>query len=343
MEHSIEERTRDRDLHARLADVRRYVDAFTAEDLLHIEEEFREESLLSQSVANVRIFDASGKWLFRTPSAERWPPLGTENVALPKRGRMETIRVGHDRVRLLTAPVRVGTVQIGLSIGEFEEVKNGFLWTIGLGSPLLLLVAALGGYWMSGRALRPVDAISHAAAQISAQDLGARLPASGVGDELDRLSGVLNEMLRRLQRAFQRITEFTADASHELRTPVAVIQTIAELMQSRPRTVEEHVAAWSRVRAETERTSLLIGDLLLLARSDAGEGELEFRPMDLSETVQTAVDEMRIMADVKAICGLPSVPRHPVRSAATPTHFAAPCASCWIMPLSSRPRRAMFV
>ena len=296
LERSIEN-TADRDLHARLADVRRYVDTFSPDDLLHLEEEFREETLLSQSVANIRICDREGHWLFRTPSADRWPQPTLGATAI----HTETIHVGNDRVRLLTAPVKVGTVQIGLNIDEFEEVKNGFLWTISLGSPLLLLVAAVGGYWMSGRALRPVDQISRAAAQISAQDLTARLPSSGVGDELDRLSNVLNEMLRRLQAAFHRITEFTADASHELRTPVAVIQTTAELMQTRPRTLEEHVAAWRNVRAETERTGLLISDLLLLARSDAGKNEFEFRPTDLAEIARTAADEMRVMTDAKGL------------------------------------------
>lgn len=296
LESSIQ-RTADRDLRARLADVRRYVDSFSPEDLKHLEEEFREESLLSQSVANVRIAGAQGQWLYQTPSAESWPPLSPPKSQIS----FETIRVRNDRIRLLTAPIRVGTVQIGLSIGEFEEVKNGFLWTLGLGSPLLLFIAALGGYWLSGRALRPVDQISQAAAQISAQDLSARLPSSGVGDELDRLSAVLNEMLRRLQAAFHRITEFTADASHELRTPVSVIQTTAELMQSKPRTVEEHVAAWSRVHAETARTGLLISDLLLLARSDAGKNDLELRPIDLAETAYSATDEMRVIAEAKGL------------------------------------------
>ena len=293
LEHSIQE-TADRELRTRLTDVKRYVDSFTPDDFRHLEEEFREESLLSQSVANIRIADPQGHWLFRTASAERWPDIKPA-------GNYQTIRVGHAKIRLLTSPIRVGTVQIGLNIDEFEEVKDGFLWTIGLGSPLLLMIAAMGGYWMSGRALRPVDQISNAAAQITAQDLSARLPSSGTGDELDRLSSILNEMLRRLQSAFQRVTEFTADASHELRTPIAVIQTTSELMQSRPRTADEHLAAWSRVRSETERTSNLIGDLLLLARSDANKNDFAFHSMDLAETVRSAVEELRVMADAKGL------------------------------------------
>ncbi len=287
--------TADRELRTRLANVRHYVDGFSADDLQHLEEEFREESLLGQASANIRISDLHGKWLFHTPGSEAWP---FQTIA---EGEPKTFLVNSEPVRLLSAPVKLGAVQIGLPIRDFEEVKRGFLWWIGLGSPALLLLACLGGYWMSGRALKPVDEISKAAAQISAHELSARLPASGVGDELDRLSGVLNEMLSRLEAAFKRITEFTADASHELRTPLAVIHTTAELMQTRPRIVEEHLKSWRMVTAESERMGGLIGDLLTLARSDAGQAELEFQLVDLAEIARAAVDEMRVISEAKEL------------------------------------------
>jgi heavy metal sensor kinase len=300
LNHSIQV-TADRELRSRLADVRRYFNSFSPDDLKHLEEEFREESLLGQSTANIRIYDANGRWLFHTPGTERWP---TENLLvanLPENGQARTIRVRHELIRVLSAPVRVGAVEIGLPIDEFQEVKLGFAWLLAIGSPTLLLLAWLGGYWMSGRALRPVDEISIAAARIGANKLGERLPSTGADDALGRLSGVLNDMLSRLESAFQRITEFTADASHELRTPVAIIQTTAELMQTQPRTPEEHVRAWNRVTTETERTARLISDLLTLARADAGKSELLLSQLDLSDIVRTASDEMQIMADAKGL------------------------------------------
>ncbi len=299
LEHSIQE-TADRELRSRLADVRHYIDGFSPEDLLHIEEEFREESLLGQFAANIRISDRQGKWLFRTPGTENWPAM-VDIGHLADGGSPKTFKVGHQFIRILTADVRVGIAQIGLPLDSFEEVKRGFLWSIVLGSPVLLVVASVGGYWMSGRALQPVDAISQAAAQISPQQLSARLPDRGVDDELDRLSKVLNGMLGRLEIAFKRITEFTADASHELRTPVAIIQTTAELMQGRSRTLDEHHHSWGTVRAETERMSKLLADLLALARSDAGQTDLEFDAMDLSETARNAALEMRVIADCRGV------------------------------------------
>ncbi len=299
LEHSIQA-TADHELRSRLADIRHYVDGFSADDLLHLEDEFREESLLGQATANVRITDKNGKWLFRTPGTENWPAMPrADNPA--GQDSLTTIRVGREVLRVLTAGVGVGFVQIGLPIDSFEEVKNGFLWSIGLGSPFLLVVAWFGGYWMSGRALKPVDTISNTAARISAQELSTRLPTSGVGDELDRLSGVLNAMLTRLEMAFKRMAEFTADASHELRTPVAIIQTTSELMRARSRTVQEHVKAWGLVRVETERMACMISDLLMLARLDAGKADFDLRPMDLSEAVRMAAEEMRVMADAKEL------------------------------------------
>jgi signal transduction histidine kinase len=176
---------------------------------------------------------------------------------MPGEVRAAAVTVGSQRV--LTAAVRVGVVQIGLPIGAFEDMRNGFLWTLAVGSPVVLVLAWVSGYWMSGRTLKPIDA------------------------------------------AFQRMTEITADASHELRTPVAIIQTTAELMQSRVRAAEEHLKAWGTVSAETERMSGLIADLLTLARADAGQMDLEFAPVDLGGVVSMAMEEMRVMAEAKGI------------------------------------------
>src|SRR4029434_3489836 len=96
-------------------------------------------------------------------------------------------------------------------------------------------------------------------------------------DELQRLSETLNQMLGRIESAFRRITEFTADASHELRTPVALIRNTSELTLRKPRTTEEYRQALDEVHAESVRTTELIENLLTLARADAGKAALERR------------------------------------------------------------------
>ena len=201
------------------------------------------------------------------------------------------LRGGHP-FRVLAAPVSVAdtvwAIEIGVPMGEFYEALNGVAWTMVLALPLVLLVASAGGYWMSKRALKPVDRITRTAQAISAENLAARLPLRGADDELDRLSSTLNDMFARLDAAFRRVTQFTADASHELRTPVAIIRTTAELTRRRPRTDAEYTDALDQILAESERTSRLIDDLLLLARSDAEGEEFALEPMDLAQSLREA-------------------------------------------------------
>jgi signal transduction histidine kinase len=110
----------------------------------------------------------------------------------------------------------------------------GLLWLLVLSTPAAGLLAAIAGYWMSGRALSPIHRITEAANSIDARSLSRRLPLLGTGDELDRLSSTINHMLDRIAASYERIAQFTANASHELRTPVALIRSNAELLLMGP-------------------------------------------------------------------------------------------------------------
>jgi signal transduction histidine kinase len=139
---------------------------------------------------------------------------------------------------------------------------------------------------MSRRALRPVDEVIDAARQIGERNLARRLPVPDTQDELQRLSETLNQMLGRIERAFLRVTEFTADASHELRTPVALVRTTAELALRKDRTSQEYRQALEEVHTESIRTTELIENLLTLARADAGKAALERHDIDLVPIVR---------------------------------------------------------
>jgi heavy metal sensor kinase len=179
---------------------------------------------------------------------------------------------------------------------ERRDTLNEFAWTMVMASPAVLVAAAAGGYAMSRRALQPVDRITRTAQVINARSLTSRLPLRGVDDELERLSETLNGMFARLEDGFRRVTQFTADASHELRTPTAVIRTTAEVTRARPRTEREYVTALDRILTESERMSRLIEDLLLLARSDADADRLTLEPMDLADVLGSACAEAEILA-----------------------------------------------
>src|SRR5262249_52933962 len=132
------------------------------------------------------------------------------------------------------------TVQLAAPLAEVFDVLRRLQWLLLLSIPLVLVAASFGGYWMSRRALAPVDAITSTARSISEHSLSRRLADLKTGDELQRLIETFNQMMDRLEAAFKRITQFTADASHELRTPTALIRTTAELSLRRDRNSGEY-------------------------------------------------------------------------------------------------------
>ncbi len=168
-------------------------------------------------------------------------------------------------------------------------------------APLILLAASGLGYWVSGRALSPVDALTRSARAISGTNLSSRLEQLHTGDELQRLSDTLNEMLGRIETAFLRVTQFTGDASHELRTPISLIRTEAEIALRKPRSEPEYRTALRHILLEAERTTSLVEKLLSLARADSGREALEIRPFNLRETVLKVASEWRIVAGPEAL------------------------------------------
>jgi two-component system heavy metal sensor histidine kinase CusS len=165
--------------------------------------------------------------------------------------------------------------------------------------PVVIAIACVGGAWLSGRALKPVNDIAAAALTISIENLSARLPVPETGDEIARLTEVLNTMLGRLESAVRTLSQFVADASHELRTPLTLIRTTTELALRRSRPAEDYRDALREVAEETERMTQLVEDLLILARSDTGTAEMPLEPVDVEEIVEGVCAEMRRLAEVR--------------------------------------------
>lgn len=160
----------------------------------------------------------------------------------------------------------------------------------------VLLAAAAGGYWLSSRALRPVDQISARARHIEAHDLNQRLTVVRAGDEFGRLAQVLNDLFGRLERAFQQQRQFLADAAHELRTPVAVVRSQTDVALQQERTVPEYAHALKAIRKETEHLSAIVDDLLLIARADAAQLSVQRDLVDLVEIVDECCRSLRPLA-----------------------------------------------
>lgn len=167
--------------------------------------------------------------------------------------------------------------------------------TLSLVYALTLLVAFGGGYWLADQAMRPVQVITRAAREISEHDLNRRL-LLGRADELGQLADTFDEMLNRLQAAFERQRQFTADASHELRTPLAIIELESDRALERNRTTEEYESTLRVIRAENERMSRLVNELLTLARMDSERAALQNEKLDLSEVALDVVERLNVLA-----------------------------------------------
>ena len=160
-----------------------------------------------------------------------------------------------------------------------------------------MLISSAGGYWLSRKALKPVDRITAAARSISISNLSERFPVSKTGDELQRLAETCNAMLARLDVAVNQIKRFTADASHELRGPISFVRTVAEVALRNPKADTKSRQAFEDIVEETAKATVLLEDMLTLARADAERGEKAMKSLNLAAVVEEACEMARPIAE----------------------------------------------
>ena len=266
-------------------------------DLAKFREEVTETYSLEHAGEYLEVFVSTGEPVYVSDFLKRnavgVPELS--NMATSKKTRFENRAFEGKPIRFLHSTVDTHglhfIVQIGAPMREIWETLNTFRNYLLLLAPIVLLTSAAGGYWLSHRALAPVDALTRTARNIGGNNLGTRLEKLRTGDELQRLSDTLNEMLDRIETAFARVTQFTADASHELRTPIALMRTEAEVALRRTRDADAYREALQHILKETERTGTLIEDLLALARTESGSAPLELQPVEVNELLRESVAE----------------------------------------------------
>jgi signal transduction histidine kinase len=169
-----------------------------------------------------------------------------------------------------------------------------------IGNLITLVIAIGGGFWLADRAMRPVQTITHTARSIGETDLSRRINLDSK-DELGELASTFDNMLARLQAAFERQRQFVADASHELRTPLTIVNLETSRALEARRSQNEYERALRVIHSENEFMSHLVNDLLTLARMDNGQVVLEKSPLDLSDVAVDAIERLTPLATRKDV------------------------------------------
>ena len=247
-----------------------------------------------------QVFGPSGELMAQSHGLSRHH-VGTQPPPNPGAGmlfrnagpRWFPVRMATQRIFLDGQPL---VIEVADPQPKFQIVLSEFYSFLLALLPIVLAVAALGGYWLSTRALEPVDKIIDEARSVDPVNLASRLSVPSSGDELQRLSETLNQMLGRVEQSVLQVRRFTADASHELRAPLTLIYTAAQFALRRDRNPEELKDALRKILREAKRSTELINQLLALARSDAGRSHLEFVSTDIGALLEEVVSEVRTLA-----------------------------------------------
>lgn len=247
-------------------------------------------------------------------------PSGTITISSPNikhhdvplsRTALETAFSGHSifesakypnepPLRVISVPIMYRSnllyiVQVGTSMETVGETLHRFLILLLVAMPIALAVSLAGGWFLAGRALRPVDEITLAAQRIAAGDLTQRLGMPPAQDEIGRLAATFNNMIGRLDASFRQIRQFTSDASHELRTPLTVMKGETDLILRRPRPLEDYKTVLESNLEEIDRMTRIVDELLFLSRADMGEVKMDALPVALEALVEDVHRQARLL------------------------------------------------
>jgi len=275
-----------------------------------------EEELLSQFPELTRIdkffqiFSPSGTITIRSPNIKQHEvPLSRTalDAAFAGHSIFESAKYPKEPpLRLISVPIMyqgnlLYIVQVGTSMESVGETLHRFLILLVVAIPIALAVSLAGGWFLAGRALRPVDKITLAAQRIAAGDLSQRLSMPAAHDEIGRLAATFNNMIGRLDTSFRQIRQFTSDASHELRTPLTVMKGETDLVLRRPRPLEDYQSVLESNLEEIDRMTRIVDELLFLSRADMGEVKVESLPVAMESLVEDIHRQAKLLAQDRNI------------------------------------------
>ncbi len=232
------------------------------------------------------------------PSSERDEPRmpPPPPLARMKKPVFQTVKTTDGEWRVGILGNEMVTMMIGVDLAayhrDFDRVRNAFLIAV----PLGLLVLVAGGWLLATRALRPVALITRTTKGITARGLDKRIPTTTADPDLARLVEVINGMLDRLEKSFQQAVRFSADAAHELQTPLTVLQGELEQAIQTAAVDSDEQQRYGDLLEEVQRLKAIVQKLLLLARADAGQLALHLESVDLTALLEAAVEDVKAIA-----------------------------------------------
>lgn len=277
---------------------------------------------LGETTFWVRILDGQGRVVIRQGPTLAGVPANVLGDTVPGLGDWEMPGDAHIRLAVIVLP-RIGhlraVIQVLTTTTQVDETRRRVLLALGLGGLGIVAASFLGGLFLAGRVLRPIDRITRLAADIGAGDLHRRVAQEMMdamdpprADELGRLASTFDAMLTRLEDASEQRRRLTADAAHELRTPVATITTGVEVALQRERSAAEYRATLTHVLDESRYMARLVDDLLLLSLSDAGRLPMDDELVEVDEVCRAAVRAFTPAATEKKMTLGAFVPSSPI-------------------------------
>ncbi len=254
----------------------------------------------------VQVVDSAGRVVAASDNASGWPPIASfrPDGGAPVVHTAYDVADGSDLEDYRVWGVRAGTdeqplvVYVGTSLEAVSEATAQLRAALAVGLPVMVALLAFSTWWMVGRTLRPVEGIRSEVSEIEALALDRRVPVPPTDDEISRLAETMNAMLDRLEAASRRQREFVADASHELRSPLAAFRAQLEVALEHPGDADWEATAVALL-ADSDRMERIVGDLLYLARTDALPPEPSPTLVDLDDIVLDEVNRLRSHAGVQ--------------------------------------------
>jgi heavy metal sensor kinase len=256
-----------------------------------------EELVQFQPWFAVAEFDGDGRITRRSPGL----PEHLARAALAQDGVHTARAATGEAWRMKTFRRDAFTYVLAHALKEVNEIARDLLFSYVLSLPIVLVVAAFGGWWVAGRALQPLRDLTAAAESVGADRLDWRVPPMAANDEIRRLADVLNAMLGRLEQSFQQSQRFAADASHELRTPLTIMHGEIERLLHAPNLARSHEGTLLSLQEEIGRLDRITEHLLLLARFDTGNVAMRRERIDFSALVAVTCEDAELLAEAHKI------------------------------------------